>query len=157
MFLSDGTIKELGPVLLDPFYVEYVQPCSIDLTLEESELWRLDPQEFCLATTVEAVNLPSHIGARVEGKSSLGRRGLFIHVTAGWIDPGFRGQITLELFNCSLEPIQLVPHQKICQLAFFYLDKPAQKSYGGKYQDQIGIVGARQENERLTDEAKQSE
>ena len=151
-FLSDGTLLELGPSLLNPFNPDHVEPCSVDLTLADlnNKLFKDDhlmvkPFEFCLATTVEQVSLPSHLGARVEGKSSLGRRGLFIHVTAGWIDPGFVGQITLELFNCTRDEIYLTRGQKICQLAFFELDKPALRPYHGKYQNQVGIVGPRHE------------
>lgn len=151
-YLSDGTLLELGPDLLFPFRPENVQPCSVDLTLLRAETSRksilgafiIAPQEFCLATTVEKVRLPSHIGARVEGKSSWGRKGLFIHVTAGWIDPGFEGQITLELFNASRENLYFFPNEAlICQLSFFYLDKPALKPYQGKYQNQEGVTPAR--------------
>ena len=149
-FLSDGTILELGPSLLSPFNPGHVEPCSIDLTLQDTDNHRfkdddlfIRPHEFCLATTVETVMLPDYLGARVEGKSSLGRRGLFIHVTAGWIDPGFVGQITLGLFNCTRDEMYLTRGQKICQLAFFELDKPALKPYNGKYQNQAGIVGAK--------------
>jgi dCTP deaminase len=155
-FLSDGTLLELGPTLLNPFNPDHVEPCSVDLTLERvasapykvisgefGSQFLIRPFEFCLATTVEQVILPAHLGARVEGKSSLGRRGLFIHVTAGWIDPGFIGQITLELFNCTQDEIYLTRGQKICQLAFFELDKPALRPYQGKYQNQASIVGPR--------------
>ena len=151
-FLSDGTLLELGTTLLNPFNPDNVEPCSYDLTLETVEApynfkdtshFLVKPFEFCLATTVETVSLPNHLGARVEGKSSMGRRGLFIHVTAGWIDPGFNGQITLELFNCTQDEMYLTKGQRIAQLAFFELDKPALRPYEGKYQNQRGAVGPR--------------
>jgi dCTP deaminase len=152
MFLSDHTLRR-SVDLWSPVIDENIQPCSVDFTLlqvgrptrliNEEGLWIIYPNEFVLASTVESVNLPAHIGARVEGKSSLGRQGLFIHVTAGWIDPGFRGQITLELFNASSDRILLRPGQKICQMAFFFLDRPAENPYTGKYQDQLGVTEAR--------------
>jgi dCTP deaminase len=157
MYLSDGTIIKLCNEidLITPFNEEQVQPCSYDMLLEEVEcslqcgepvVFKLAPSQHCLAVTVEHVNLPDWIGARVEGKSSLGRMGLFIHITAGWIDPGFRGQITLELYNASDKAIYLPQGRKICQLALFRLDKPSIRPYNGRYQDSKGIVESRDDH-----------
>ena len=137
MMLSDRTIKNLvadGELAIEPFEASQVQPASVDLVLGgalrvpdgvgvidpaepegvattliaiEPAGYRLQPAELVLATTVERVRLPDWIVGRVEGKSSLGRLGLMIHVTAGFIDPGFAGQVTLELANVSTRPILL--------------------------------------------------
>ncbi len=91
--------------------------------------------EFLLASTVEYVELPNTMAGRLEGKSSLGRLGLQIHSTAGFIDPGFCGHPTLELCNVVGRPIKLTPNMPICQIAFFWLNRPASR-YSGKYQGQ---------------------
>jgi dCTP deaminase len=101
----------------------------------------LHPGEFVLASTLEKVELSPHLAARLEGKSSLGRLGLVVHSTAGWIDPGFRGTVTLELSNVSRLPIRLHPGMRIGQLCLFYLLSPARRPYGTRgnhYQDQQG-------------------
>lgn len=141
MFLSDGTLIDWGHELLNPFDYRAVQPCSVDLRID-SDI-DIYPSTFKLASTIERVVMPLDLGARVEGKSTLGRRGLFIHVSAGWIDPGFKGTITLELFNASDNLITLNKGEYICQIAFFMLDKPALKGYDGKYQGQSGVTRAR--------------
>lgn len=153
MFLSNISLHRFARdhQLWTPYKAENVQPCSVDFTLdyvdtpfvehEYSEyldepvpVYSIKPGQHCLAVTKEYVRIPSHLGARVEGKSSLGRMGLFVHITAGWIDAGFQGKITLELFNCSDNIIQLPTGRKICQLAVFMLDRPANPAYNGKYQ-----------------------
>ena len=101
--------------------------------------------QFLLATTLERVKIPNNVCARIEGKSSLGRLGLCVHVTAGYIDPGFEGNITLELFNCAPLPIVLTPGMKIAQISFHSMDEPAERPYGhpdlgSKYQGQIGVT-----------------
>lgn len=108
----------------------------------------LDPGEFILGSTREAVSLPNGIGARFEGKSSLGRLGLATHVTAGFIDPGFRGTITLEIKNENTFPIMLETGMRIGQLAFFTLDRDSERPYGSKdlgshYQNQHTVTEAR--------------
>ena len=95
-----------------------------------SQGFRLKPGKFALGCTIEKVKLPSHIMARVEGRSSIGRAGLFVHVTAGFIDPGFEGRITLELFNASPVPIVVPLGYRICQLAFERLSGPCERPYG---------------------------
>ncbi len=164
---------DAGRVLLDPFEPAMVQPSSIDVRIDryfrlfdnhkypfidpaeaQPELTRLvevdleepfilHPGEFVLASTFEVVTLPDDVAARLEGKSSLGRLGLLTHSTAGFIDPGFSGHVTLELSNVATLPIKLWPGMKIGQLCFFQLSSPAQhpygsSTYGSRYQGQRG-------------------
>jgi dCTP deaminase len=103
----------------------------------------LHPGEFVLGSTLERVRLPDDLVARLEGKSSLGRLGLLTHSTAGWIDPGFSGHVTLELSNVATLPIKLWPGMKIGQLCLFRCSSPAEhpygsQVYGSRYQDQRG-------------------
>ncbi len=94
------------------------------------------PGEFVLGMTEEFIELPDDLTARVEGRSSLGRLGIIIHSTAGYIDPGFKGNITLEITNIGAVPVLLHPGMRICQLAFETMSSPAEKNYvakGGKY------------------------
>jgi dCTP deaminase len=167
-----------GRVVLEPLDAEMVQPSSIDIRIdryfrlfdnhkypvidpaqEQSELTRLvevkpdepfvlHPGEFVLASTYETVTLPDDIAARLEGKSSLGRLGLLTHSTAGFIDPGFSGHVTLELSNVATLPIILWPGMKIGQLCFFRLSSPAEHPYGSdhygsRYQGQRGPTASR--------------
>ena len=164
---------DAGRVMLDPYEQEMVQPSSVDVRLdryfrvfenhryphidpsvEQAELTRLvkcgpdepfilHPGEFVLGATYEAVTLPDDIAARLEGKSSLGRLGLLTHSTAGFVDPGFTGHVTLELANVANLPITLWPGMKIGQLCIFRLSSPAQHPYGSavygsRYQGQRG-------------------
>jgi dCTP deaminase len=165
-------------VQLDPFDAAMVQPSSVDVRLdrffrvfenhryphidpaeEQPDLTRqvepegdepfiLHPGEFVLGSTYELVTLPDDVAARLEGKSSLGRLGLLTHSTAGFIDPGFSGHVTLELSNVATLPIKLWPGMKIGQLCFFRLSSPAEhpygsKKYGSRYQDQRGPTPSR--------------
>ncbi len=167
-----------GRVVLDPYDAEMVQPASIDVRLdrlfrvfenhryphidpsaEQPDLTRLvecagdepfvlHPGEFVLGATYERVTLPDDLAARLEGKSSLGRLGLLTHSTAGFIDPGFTGHITLELSNMATLPIMLWPGMKVGQLCFFRLTSPAEHPYGSqvtlsRYQDQRGPTASR--------------
>ncbi|MGW4207976.1 dCTP deaminase [Lentzea sp. NPDC004789] len=169
---------ESGRLLLDPFDVEMVQPSSIDVRLDrffrvfnntkythidpsvqqddltslveapEGEPFVLHPGEFVLGSTYELVTLPDDLAGRLEGKSSLGRLGLLTHSTAGFIDPGFSGHITLELSNVANLPITLHPGMKIGQLCLFKLSSPAEHPYGSKqagsrYQGQCGPTPSR--------------
>jgi dCTP deaminase len=167
MLLSDHSIRELMDVrtLIDPTPDDArIQPASVDLTLGEQVSWEenpgdwesyyhsgewvIQPGEFVLAHTFERVCLPVDLAARVEGKSSLGRKGLLIHSTAGFIDPGFHGQITLELYNMGKYDIALTVRQSIAQICFMQLSTPALRPYGhpdlkSKYQNQQGAVEAR--------------
>ncbi len=169
---------EAGRIGLDPYEPTMIQPSSIDVRLDrffrlfdnhkypfidpaedQPELTRLvqtDPErpfilhpgEFVLGATYEQVTLPDDLAARLEGKSSLGRLGLLTHSTAGFIDPGFTGHVTLELSNVATLPIKLWPGMKIGQLCFFRLSSPAEKPYGSaeyssRYQGQRGPTASR--------------
>lgn len=155
-----------------PYSVNLLQPASYDLRLSDTfcyfhdwetfepidpKVEQLDgtrvrtlgkdfvlaPQQFVLASTFERISLPDNIGARFEGKSSIGRLGLLTHVTAGFIDPGFQGNITLELHNLRNRPIRLYPGMKIGQICFYDLTSHAKRPYGkanNHYQGQSGPV-----------------
>lgn len=134
-----------------------VQPASVDLSLDnviktidgetfyldEKSMYVLQPGEFILGSTVECVNIPDDLVARVEGRSSIGRLGVMVHVTAGYIDPGFMGNITLELFNCSDKPFQLNYGDYLCQIVFETLTSPCMNPYDGKYQGDVGVAGSK--------------
>lgn len=126
--------------------------CQDDLTtlveVDEGGVFILHPGEFVLGSTIERVTLGAAFVARLEGKSSLGRLGLLCHATAGWIDPGFSGRITLELSNVSNLPIKVYPGMPIGQLSFARLSSPARRPYGSettgsKYQGQDGPTQSR--------------
>jgi dCTP deaminase len=111
--------------------------------VKEEEAFILHPGEFVLGSTREYVKLPNDLVARLEGKSSLGRLGLLIHSTAGYVDPGFEGHLTLELSNVANLPITIYPNMKIGQISFFKLTSEAENPYGSsavgsKYQGQRG-------------------
>jgi dCTP deaminase len=169
---------DAGRIGLDPLDRGMIQPSSMDVRIDrffrlfdnhkypfidpaedQPELTRLidvdddrpfilHPGEFVLGSTYELVTLPDDIAARLEGKSSLGRLGLLTHSTAGFIDPGFSGHVTLELSNVATLPIKLWPGMKIGQLCFFRLSSPAEKpygsgEYGSRYQGQRGPTASR--------------
>ncbi len=169
---------QAGRVRVEPYDQEMVQPSSIDVRLdrffrvfenhkysvidpsvEQSELTRevevgpkeffiLHPGEFVLASTYEVISLPDDLAGRLEGKSSLGRLGLLTHSTAGFIDPGFTGHITLELSNVANLPVKLFPGMKIGQLCLIKLSSPAEHPYGSalygsRYQGQRGPTASR--------------
>ncbi|HYQ74195.1 MULTISPECIES: dCTP deaminase [unclassified Cellulomonas] len=169
---------DAGRVVLDPHDPAMVQPSSVDVRLDRffrlfdnhkyavidpsqdqpdltrlvevdgDEPFVLHPGEFVLGSTFEQVTLPDDIAARLEGKSSLGRLGLLTHSTAGFIDPGFSGHVTLELSNVATLPITLWPGMKIGQMCFFRLSSPALAPYGSgatgsRYQGQRGPTASR--------------
>jgi dCTP deaminase len=169
---------EAKRIVLEPYDEALLQPSSIDFRLDryfrvfenhryphidpaadQSDLTRevepngdepfiLHPGEFVLGSTLEVVSLPDDLAARVEGKSSLGRLGLLTHATAGFVDPGFSGHVTLELANVATLPIKLYPGMKIGQLCFFRLSSPAEHpygsaKYGSRYQGQRGPTPSR--------------
>ncbi len=169
---------DAGRISLDPYDETMIQPSSIDFRLDryfrvfenhryphidpaadQSDLTRvvepqgdepfiLHPGEFVLGSTYEVVSLPDDLPARVEGKSSLGRLGLLTHATAGFVDPGFSGHVTLELANVATLPIKLYPGMKVGQLCFFRLSSPAEhpygsEKYGSRYQGQRGPTPSR--------------
>ena len=162
---------------ISPLDEEYIQPSSVDLRVgnefrvfenhkyshidpkaEQEDLttlvtatidepFVLHPGEFVLGTTYEKVTLSNKVVARLEGKSSLGRIGLLIHSTAGFVDPGFSGYLTLELSNVANLPIKIYPEMKIGQISFYYLNSPSESEYGSgvygsKYQDKRDLLQA---------------
>ena len=181
---------DTGRIGLDPLDLDMVQPSSVDVRLdrffrlfdnhkyqhidpatdqpdltrlvevEPTEAFVLHPGEFVLGATFEVVSLPDDVAARLEGKSSLGRLGLLTHSTAGFIDPGFSGHVTLELSNVATLPITLWPGMKIGQLCFFRLSSAAQhpygsEKYGSRYQGQRGPTASRSfQNFHRTDVSK---
>ena len=169
---------DAGRIAMDPFDPAMLQPSSIDVRLDrffrvfenhryphidpaadQSDLTRmvepegdepfiLHPGEFVLGSSFEAVTLPDDVAARLEGKSSLGRLGLLTHSTAGFIDPGFSGHVTLELSNVATLPILLWPGMKIGQMCFFRLSSASEhpygsSEYGSRYQGQRGPTASR--------------
>ena len=163
--------QESGKIIIDPWDESLLQPASMDLRLgrkirvfrnsrvpyidvkqelpELTEVVEIDevnpfflhPSEFALGVIYERICLSSSIAARLDGKSSLGRLGLLVHSTAGWVDPGWRGHLTLELSNVSGLPISLYYQMKISQISFMELSTPSERPYGSgvlesKYQDQ---------------------
>lgn len=145
-----------------PVNQRLVQPASVELLLDNTLMTRagkeidllkwpngypMRPREFLLGSTIETVRIPTDLVAQVNGKSTWGRKGLTVHVTAGFIDPGFQGQITLELANLSSESIIIKPGARICQLVFFQMTSPARRPYGhpelgSHYQYQVGVTPA---------------
>lgn len=169
---------EKGDLVIDPFDSDSIQPSSIDLRVgnqfrvfansrypyidvrdpmegltevveaSEDEPFILHPGEFVLGSTLERVALPDDKVGRLEGKSSLGRLGLLIHSTAGFVDAGFEGYLTLELSNVANLPITLYPGMKIGQLCLFEMTSPAERPYGSKalrskYRGQVGPTPSR--------------
>lgn len=150
MALSDYWIRyhvERGDIVIDPPPEDTAyQPCSLELRILED--LTIEPGQFLLSSTLEHVEIPwapAPLMAKVEGKSSLGRLGLLVHATAGHIDPGFQGTITLELTNLSRTPIVLAQRQRICQLVFTPVTGPVLRPYGhpalgSHYQGQAGTT-----------------
>jgi dCTP deaminase len=169
---------ESGRIGLDPLDMDLIQPSSMDVRLDrffrlfdnhkypfidpreqqddltrfievdQNEAFILHPGEFVLGSTFEFVSLGHDIAARLEGKSSLGRLGLLTHSTAGFVDPGFQGHVTLELSNTATLPIKLWPGMKIGQLCFFQLSSESENpygsaKYGSRYQGQRGPTASR--------------
>jgi dCTP deaminase len=167
-----------GRIVIDPFEASNVQPSSVDVRVDrkfrvfhnarypyidvrqpmddltelvevsDDEPFILHPGEFVLGSTYEGISLPDDIAARVEGKSSLGRLGLLTHATAGFVDPGFKGTLTLEIPTLTRVPIKLYPGLLIAQLSFMTLDAPAERPYGSEalgshYQGQTAATESR--------------
>ena len=170
MILSDKTIRKYlaeKKLVMEPLDDIQIQPGSVDLRLgnhylkiAEHKITNLEliskpvyqeiiqdevvipPHSFLLATTREYIKLADNITAFVEGRSSIGRLGLFIQ-NSGWVDPGFEGEITIELYNANSLPIKLISGMRICQLVFALLDQKAECPYRGKYQGQRKATGSR--------------
>jgi dCTP deaminase len=113
--------------------------------IADEDYFLLHPGEFVLGVTDEYVNVPSNIVARLEGKSSVGRLGIFVHVTAGYIDPGFQGRITLEMACLHPLPVMLRPGRLIAQLSFAYLNTEPDRIYEGRYQGDHSVAASRYE------------
>lgn len=170
MILSDQDIKRFiseGQVSVTPYREQLIEPASIDLTLGNHFLLPISPKDnvqslkdpiqydevvaktftipgksFVLATTQECVKLSNMMTGFVEGRSSIGRAGLFIQ-NAGWVDPGFEGHITLELFNANDFSLKIEENQRICQLVIARTHLPAISGYNGKYQRQVNTTGSK--------------
>ena len=170
MILSDRTINKMieeKTLVIDPVTPEQIQPASVDIRLGNTfsvvddtpsgiitlgseityktittDTYMILPGQFVLATTMEYFELPDNLTAFVEGRSSLGRMGLFIQ-NAGWVDPGFKGEITLELYNANRCAIELKCGRRVGQLVFALMDDHALNPYDGKYQGQRGATGSR--------------
>lgn len=160
MMLSDRNILELqGEMeLIYPFYYDLLQPCSYDVRLSDDlktirgkqislkhDDYVLKPNEFILGSTLERISLPNNISAFVDGKSSLGRLGIAVHITAGFIDSGFNGNITLEIKNNSDKQFKLSKNMLIGQIIFFELKDECMRPYGDKrlnnhYQNSEGTI-----------------
>ena len=165
-----------GEIQIEPFEPNNLQPSTVDLRLADEvrvfDNWRLSlidvkkradpsqvvkissqgfilhPGDFILGSTLEKISLPDNIAAKLEGRSSLGRLGLIVHATAGYIDPGFSGWLTFEISNLSRLPIKLYPEMKIAQICFFQMTSPALYPYGSeklgsKYQGQKGPTASK--------------
>lgn len=113
-----------------------------DFDLEEGDSFDIQPGEFMLATTQRCYNIPNNIAAQLTGRSTLGRQGVTVHVTAGFIDPGFRGHITLEMHNVSKWPVSLAVGDRIGQLVFHKLSNECDEPYKGQYQNQYEATEA---------------
>jgi len=172
------SLVEAGRITIDPWDPGRVQPASVDLrlgdsfrvfhnhrttaidlreppsnlteevTIEDGVPFVIHPGEFALGRTLEWVELPDDIVARIEGKSSIGRLGLIVHATAGFCDPGWKGTLTLELNNLTRVPIKLYPGLPIAQLSVMALDRAAERPYGSKelgshYQGQVAATESR--------------
>ena len=135
-------------ILTRPKFNVYGRRVPVQIFEEEETIeyatneFTIKPNRFVLASTMERLVIPDYLVARLEGRSSIGRKGLFIH-NAGFIDPGFDGEITLELFNCTERPIIVKSGMRICQVVFEYLHTPTDKPYNGKYQGQYGATASR--------------
>ena len=167
MILSDVTLHDIiinqKVYLVNPFNEEHLQPNSIDLMLGD-ELkkingksidltqgsYKIKPNEFLLGSTMEKIHVPRDLVAHIDGKSSIGRLGLFIHVSSGFVDSGFTGNITLEIYNCSDKEFELYHGMSICQIVFETLTTPVKRPYGitglnSHYQGSEGTVLSRYE------------
>lgn len=123
----------------------YMQSFHID----EDEAFIIHPGEFALATTLEMVHVPTDLVARVEGRSSMGRLGITMHVTAGFIDPGFQGNITLEISNIGKMPVALYPGQRVCQIVFETMTSPSEIPYGHPSRNSKYMGQTRPESSRI--------
>lgn len=173
MILPDNMISPLKDNI-EPFVEENLQPASLDISLGdkflveksknrvidvskdnieylpvEVENYPLEPGDFVLGVTKEFIHVPDNLTVMLAGKSTLARMGLQIHITAGWVDPGYRGKLTLEIVNNSSNILQLHTGMLIGQLVFLEMKKKPDQVYSGKYQDSMDVVGARKEKNKF--------
>jgi dCTP deaminase len=138
--LDFQTFNFTQQALIDPMDPNSFAHLTTQVRLAEYESFIVHPGEFILATTMERVEVPTDLVARLEGRSSVGRLGIVIHSTAGYIDPGFQGTITLEISNLGRLAVALYPRMRICQIAFEQMSSPVSEGYGvkqtAKYQGQ---------------------
>jgi len=158
MLLSDKTIEDLihgGEISVDPpIDSEQIQPASLDVrfgrklydiandelsTGEEGEELEIEPGVPYLAHTVGDIQVPDYVAAQLTGRSSYGRLFVTVHQTAGWIDPGWSGEITLEIYNLNNDPVSIEVGERVGQLVFFFTDRRS-RGYEGQYQGQSGIT-----------------
>jgi len=167
MILSDNDIAKhlsVSSLVISPIQENQIQPASVDLRLDRylldedgekidifDESYMLQPGEFLLGSTIEYVEIPDFLVGRVDGRSSIGRLGVMVHITAGYIDPGFCGNITLEICNISKKPFELKYDSRICQLVLNLLTEPCHRPYGtdglgSKYHCSDGVVASKWED-----------
>lgn len=146
------TFRNAQVPYLDPATGRGLSEYTERIAVKEGESFIIHPGDFVLGTTLEWVELPPDLVARVEGRSSLGRLAVVVHATAGFIDPGFQGAITLELSNLGRMPVALKPGMRICQIAVYEMTSPAERPYGpargSKYQGQRGPTASRVHEDR---------
>lgn len=153
MKLPYQLIMRLGPQLVEPFNPDLVNPASYDITLDKDAIYRgqkiilpftLDPGEFILVSSEQFWHFPADVGGQLMLKSTTGRKGIN-HMLAGWFDPDFHGNATMELHNSGHEPFVLQPGMRVAQMVFDVLMGVAQKTYRetGRYQGQVGVTAAR--------------
>ena len=141
--------KVIRKPFIDPKDEEDIASYMESTTVGEGEAFIIHPNEFALATTLEYVKLPDDIVARVEGRSSMGRLGVTMHVTAGFIDPGFEGRITLEISNIGSMPVALYPGQRVCQIVFETMTTPSELPYGHPERNSKYMGQTRPESSRI--------
>jgi len=146
------TFRDTGAPSIDPASGQGLEAYTQHVEVPDGEAFLLQPGAFVLGTTKEWVRLPPDLVARVEGRSSLGRLAVVVHATAGFVDPGFEGTLTLELSNLGRMPVALRPGMRVCQIAVYQLSSPAERPYGpargSKYQGQRGPTGSRIHEDR---------
>lgn len=141
--------KIIKKPFIDPKDPEDLDSYMESMHIENEESFIIHPNEFTLATTYETVKIPDNLVARVEGRSSMGRLGITMHVTAGYIDPGFEGKITLEISNIGKMPVALYPGQRACQIVFETMISSADRPYGHPERDSKYMGQTRPESSRI--------
>lgn len=141
--------KIIKKPFIDPKDSEDLDSYMDSMHIENGESFIIHPNEFALATTYETVKIPDNLVARVEGRSSMGRLGITMHVTAGYIDPGFKGKITLEISNIGKMPVALYPGQRACQIVFETMTSNADRPYGHAERDSKYMGQTRPESSKI--------